>query len=221
MRPRSSAASVVTVAATPICPRRCEVLRQKRPHVRRDRVDVLAEPLRQPHRADVDAHGAVAHDQLGRAAADVEDERVRVDVADTAKRHGRLLLAGEQARDESVAPLDLAQEGLAVLGVAHCARRDGERPLRAERLELAPVLAEHVADARDRQGQKAPPSIDSLSEPGDPLAAHDLVDAPVLDVGDEHPGRVRPDVYGRDADHLRGYTAVNRRTEPSTSCTAA
>ena len=68
---------------------------------------------------------------------------------------------------EPVAPLDLAEEGLAVLGVAHRARRDAERPLRAERLELAAVLREDVANAGDREGQELAPLVDSLAEPGD------------------------------------------------------
>ena len=91
--------------------------------------------LRQPHRADVEADGALARDQLGRAAADVEHERAVGDVADAAQRQRRLLLAAEQPRREPVAPLDLAEERLAVLGVAHRARRDGEHALGAERLE--------------------------------------------------------------------------------------
>ena len=56
-----------------------------------------------------------------------------------AQRQRGLLVAAQQARREAVAPLDLAEEGLAVLGVAHGARRDAERPLGSERLELAPV----------------------------------------------------------------------------------
>ena len=72
-------------------------------------------------------------DQLGRAAADVDDDRSRLERADAAQRHRRLLVAGEQAGREAVRPLDLAEERLAVLGVAHGARRDGERPLGAER----------------------------------------------------------------------------------------
>ena len=52
----------------------------------------------------------------------------------------RLLVAAQEPRREAVAPLDLAEERLAVLGVAHRARGDGERPLGAERLELAAVV---------------------------------------------------------------------------------
>ena len=45
----------------------------------------------------------------------------------------------------------LAQEGLAVFGVADGARRDREHALRAKRLELAPVVRQSVTNARDRQ----------------------------------------------------------------------
>ena len=68
--------------------------RQERPDVRGDRVDVLAELLRQAHRADVDALVPVAEDELGRPAADVEDQRVRRDLADAASRQRRFLVAG-------------------------------------------------------------------------------------------------------------------------------
>jgi len=87
----------------------------------------------------------VAEHELGRAAADVADERPRrrrPRRGDAAERHERLVVAGQQARVEAVAPLHLAEEGLAVLGVAHGARRDRERPLRAVRLQRPPVVAE-------------------------------------------------------------------------------
>ena len=69
----------------------------------------------------------VADDELGRAAADVhDDERLggRRPAGDAAERQQRLLVAGEEPRREAVAPLDLAEERLAVLRVADRARRD-------------------------------------------------------------------------------------------------
>ena len=124
--------------------------------VRAHRGDVLAEALGQADAADIEARAEVRADdlELGRAAADVDDERARLDRADPAQRHRRLLLAGQQARREAVAPLDLAEERLAVLGVADGARRDAERPLGSERFELAAVVGEDVADARDRERQE-------------------------------------------------------------------
>ena len=148
--------------------------------------------------------------ELGRAAADVDDERARLDRADAAQRQRSLLVAGQQARREAVAPLDLAEEGLAVLGVADGARRDAERPLGAELLELAAVVGEDVADARDRQRQQPAALVDALAEPRDLEPANDLLERPVR-VGDEEARRVRPQVDGGDP-HLRGTTAVTRST---------
>ncbi len=134
------------------------------------RRSVLAELLGQPDRADVHAHGAVGEHQLGRAAADVHDHH-SVEVVAAERRAGegepRLLLAGEQPRREAVAPLDLAEEGLAVLGVADGAGRDAEDALGAELLDPPAVLAEDVADARDREGEEPPARIDALAEARD------------------------------------------------------
>ena len=108
--------------------------------------------------------------ELGRAAADVHDENVvegRTAGRDAADHHRRLLGAGEKARREPVAPLDLAEERLAVLRVAHGARCDAERPLGAERLELLPVLGEAVPDAGDGHGEEAAPLVDPFAEPRD------------------------------------------------------
>ena len=185
-----------------------------------DRGNVLAEALGQAHAADVEALAHVRADDLhfGRAAADVDDERPGLERADPAQRHRGLLVAAQHARLEPVAPLDLTEEGLAVLRVAHGARRDAERPLRSERLELAPIRGEDVADARDRDGEEAAPLVDALAEPGDLEPADDLCQRPVR-VGDEQPGRVRPEVDRSDP-HLRGYTAVTRPIESRTSSIA-
>ena len=70
----------------------------------------------------------------------------------------------EQPRREAVAPLDLAEERLAVLRVADGARRDEQRPLGAERLGVAAVVGEHVSHARDRDGEEAAARVDALAE---------------------------------------------------------
>ena len=111
------------------------------------------------------------------------------DFADALERQRRLLLAAEQPRREAVAPLDLAEERLAVLGVADGARRDREHALGAERLGLAAVVGEHVAHARDRQRQQAAPRVHALAETRDLLPQRHLVHAPVVDVRDEEPRR--------------------------------
>ena len=59
-------------------------------------------------------------DELGRAAADVEDERRALEppvARDAAKRQLGLVLAAEELGREAVAPLDLTEERLAVLRV--------------------------------------------------------------------------------------------------------
>ena len=143
-------------------------------------------------------------DQLGRAAADVDDERAGRERPDAAPRQSRLLVAREQARDEAVRPLDLTEKRLAVLGVTNRARRDRERALRAECLELAPVVDERVPHAGDRHGQQPSARVDALAESRDPRAADDLLDPSVDDVGDEQPSRVRPEVDRGDARHFVG-----------------
>ena len=77
----------------------------------------------------------------------------------------RLLVAGEQPRDEAVAPLDLAEEGLAVLGVAHRARRDGEHPFGAEPLGVAPVVDEQLRTRAIGSGKQPAAPVDALAEP--------------------------------------------------------
>ena len=76
------------------------------------------------------------------------------ELADAAQRQLRLLVAREQSGREAVAPLDLAEERLAVLRVADRARRDEQRSVGAERLGGAAVVGEDVADARDRKGEE-------------------------------------------------------------------
>ena len=107
--------------------------------------------------------------ELGRAAADVHDQDIvergpaRRDAAD---HHRGLLGAGEQARREAVAPLDLAEERLAVLGVAHGARGDAQRPLGAELFQLPSILREAVPDARDGHGEEAAALVHALRRAG-------------------------------------------------------
>ena len=118
---------------------------------------------------------------------------------DAAQHQLRLLATVEQARREAVAPLDLAEERLAVVRVADGARPDGEDALGAERLGLAPIVDEHVADAGDRGGEEDAAPVDRLAEPRDHPPAHDLVQQAVLDVGDEQAGGVGAEVDGGDS----------------------
>ena len=163
-------------------------------------------PLRQPDGAEVDAHALTCGDQLGRAAADVEHDGL---VADRAAAHDpaagelRLLLAGEQPSREPVAPLDLAEKGLAVVGVTHRARCERQDALGAEPLELAAVVAEHVSHARERDRQELSALVDAFAEPRNHLLAGDLVHLPVADVRDEESRGVCPEIDDADAHYAR------------------
>jgi hypothetical protein len=179
-------------------------LRQGGAHLRRHAVEVASVPFGQPDAAEVEARPEVVRDQLGRAAADVHDDRAGRERPDAAERHRRLLVAGQQARCEPVGPFDLAQERLAVLGVAYRARRNGEYALGAQLVGFAPEVGERVADARDRDGEEAPARIDSFAEPGDPCPPRDLGHVAVRDVGDEEAGGVGAEVDRGDPRHLRG-----------------
>src|SRR5581483_5294736 len=101
---------------------------------RLERLDDLAVALREPDGAHGQARLETVGDELGRAAAYVDDESPRRRLAEPAPHEIGLLVAREQAGDEAVAPLDLAEERLAVLGIAHRARGDEQRALGAERL---------------------------------------------------------------------------------------
>ena len=76
------------------------------------------EALREPHAADVEAGvkrqpGGVADDDLGRAAAEIDDDRrlqERAARRDAAEREQRLFLAREQTRRQAEALLDAVQE---------------------------------------------------------------------------------------------------------------
>ena len=197
-------------------------LRQHASHVGANRLNVLAVALRQPDAADLEARAHVRSDDLnlGRTTADVDDERAGSQVADPAERHRRLLVAREEPRREAVAPLDLAQEGLAVLGITDGARRDRERPFRAERLELAAVVREDVADARDRERQELAARVDSFAEARDREPTHDLRQFAVH-VRDEQSTRVRPEIDRGDPHLLRGRNDAIRSTEARTSAIAA
>src|SRR5262249_61216020 len=118
---------------------------------------------------------------------------------------------GEEALIDGVAPSDPTEERLAVLGVAHRARRDGERSLCPEPLELPAVVGEAVTNPGDWEGQEASPSVHALAEPCDRELPGDLLELVALDVRDEEPGRVRPEVDRCDARHLVGRKTRSHR----------
>src|SRR5262249_36685539 len=140
--------------------------------------------LGEANRAERQADAEVVERELGRSAADVDEERPGGEPSDPATRHVRLVVAGEQLRREAVAPLDLAEQRLAVLRVAHGAGRDEQRAVGAERLGRAAVIRERVADARDRDGEETAAGVDALAQPRDARLAVELARVAVLDVGD-------------------------------------
>src|SRR4029077_16483385 len=155
-------------------------------------------------RADIHARPEAFGDQLGRSAADVDDDGSVVERPDAAQCHRSLLVAAQEARRECERPLDLPEECLAVLRIAHGACRDGEGPLGAERFELPPVLTQRVPDASDRDGEEAPARVNALAELRDARSAHQFLNAPVVDIGDEEARGVRAQVDRRNAHYLRG-----------------
>src|SRR5262249_45726480 len=153
---------------------------------RRDaRVHVVAVALAEAHGAQRKARLEAVEDELGRPTADVDDQGCRSELADAALCQLRLLAAREQPRREPVAPLDLAQERLAVLGFPDGARGDEQCSLGSERLGCAAVVGQGIAYARDRDGEKAASGVDIFAEPRDPRLAVQLLDVPVLDATDE------------------------------------
>jgi hypothetical protein len=160
------------------------------------------EALGQPDRAEVEADMEAVGDELARASADVDDEGLRLHFAArgrAAEREQPFLLAGQEPRFEAVAPLDLAQKRLTVLGVPDRARADGECALCAELLDQPPVVRKAVAHARNREGEQAPALVDAVAELREAQVARNLGDATVLDVGHEQPGGVGPEIDGCDA----------------------
>src|SRR4051794_22542482 len=191
----------------------------------------MKEALGQPDTAEVEAGVEAkavqpADGELGRAATDVQHQRLVCKLArerDTPEGQPGLVLAGEQSRLEAVAPLDLAEEGLAVLCVADGAGGDRQSALGAERLGLAAEVREDIADARDRSGEQALALVDALAEACDLEASNDLGQATVLHVGDEESRRVRAEIDGgnshvREASRvrpLRGAPGSGRRPGPA------
>src|SRR5205807_1977271 len=111
--------------------------------------------------------------------------------------------------------LDLAEKRLAVLRVADRARRHRERAFRAERLELAAVVGQRVADARDRQRQKPTAGVDAFAEPRDARPSNQLVDTAVHDVGDEPAAAVN----ARNDRHARSPRSAATVAEPASATT--
>ncbi len=189
---------------------------QRRPHVGARGRDLVGRggvgvevPLGHPHRADVEGQPCprrgVAEDELGRPAAQVDDQ-VRAGVA---RRHARrrapegqlgLLLAGHDLRVDTDGGADAGRERVPVARVAGGRRRD-EAHARGPRLgDDGGVLAGGGERALQRLRGELAGAVDPLPQPDDLQAAvHLRQGAVVVDVGDEEADGVGAAVDGGDA----------------------
>ncbi len=145
---------------------------------------------------------AVADDQLGRAAADVDHQcRPGGGVLGGGAEVGqpRLFGAVEDAGREREALTQLGDEGRAVAGVADGAGGDRVDGPDAELPDRRHVLADRRAGVLDRLGREAAREVDAPAQPGDRAAPLDRADPAPLHVGHEQPRRVGPDVDYRDS----------------------
>ena len=112
---------------------------------------------------------AGADDQLGRAAADVDDQgRLGGQSLGGGAEVGGagLLLAVEDAGREREALAQLGDEGAAVAGVADGAGRDRVDRLGTQLLDDADVVADRRADVLDRLGGEPAGEVDAAAQPG-------------------------------------------------------
>ena len=140
-RPRSSAASVVTVLrrrSRTRLERRAGRSRDVAPRARRGR-RIAQEALGQPHAADVEADAEASAPTTSSVEPPPMSTTTVAGPTASAVTPRNINCASssprQQPRREAVAPLHLAEERLAVLGVADGTRRDRERPLGAEPLQ--------------------------------------------------------------------------------------
>ena len=165
----------------------------------------------------VEAHvSAGADHQLGRAAADVDDERGRrVPGSALARRAAegqpRLLSAGDDPRVEPVARRAHAREEVLAVGrVAHGAGEHGDGPLGSLPFDDRLVLGERGEHARHGVVAQQAGLAEPVAEARDLRAALALGQRAVGgDVGDEQPRRVGADVDDGDS-HLRKVAARRR-----------
>jgi ABC-type branched-subunit amino acid transport system ATPase component len=141
------------------------------------------------------AVGQRAADQLGGAAADVDDadlaqRRVAERRGGAEERVPRLLLAAEDVDLDARLLLDAGQQLVAVGRLAD--RVGADRP---DRLGAALAGQPHLlGDGAGHLGRLAGRDLALRAQAGERPLLHDLAEPPVGDLGDEQPGRVRPDV---------------------------
>ncbi len=143
-----------------------------------------------------------ADDQLGRAAADVDDQRRPLGgVLGGGAEVGEVRLFGavEDASGEVEALAQLGDEGAAVAGVADGAGGDRVDLSDAEVGDRRQVLADRAAGVLDRLRRQVAGEVDAAAEPGYPAAPLHRRDAAAGDVGDEQAGGIGADVDHGDA----------------------
>ena len=188
----------------------------------------MEELLGEPDATDVDRHQLLravdARDELRRAAADVDDE-IRLGLGQAGGRaeelEARLLLAAQQLGPHAPVIRSTGSKNSSRL----VASRDAlvavmrTRATSCAAIDVV-VLAQHGNRARDRVGIEPARLVHALTQPRDPRPALDrrqprVATGPV-DVGDEQPHRVRPDVDGRDAGHCASSSASAAATQRPT-----
>ena len=156
--------------------------------------------------------GALADDELGRAATDVDHQsRVRALAAGRRPQVGEtgLLVAVDGQGSQREALAQLGDEHASVLGVSDRAGRDRDRFVGLELGRQREVVADHLADVVDRLVGEPIRGVDPAAEPRHRGAALDLGQpAGAVEVGDEQASGV-----GAHVDH-RGRAS---RRDPTTA----
>ncbi len=145
---------------------------------------------------------ALADDHLGRAAADVEDQRRdlgRVLRGRPQISEPRLFVAAEHAGREREALPQLGDEGGPVLGVPHRAGGDRVDRFGAELLQCRDVRVDGRAGRLDRFRRQPPTKVDAAAQAGHGAAPLDRRHPAVRDVGNQQSRRVGADVDDGDS----------------------
>ena len=199
-------------------------VRPERGHLGRGRGVGVQVALEQPHAADVQRDhgpggGAVAVDELGRAAPDVDHQRAPVASkpgGGAAVGRGRLGLAAQDLGLHAEQLTHAVEEHLAVGRVPGRAGRHQPPPLHPEPPADLGVARQHLQRAVKRGRVEAPAAVDPLPEPDDArdLRRGALAGTPVLGVDrpvpDRHPSEAADPQVPRPRRPLRG---VRRRRQ--------
>ena len=229
-RPSSIAASVHTVPAVPTSVGAFHVAGQPRARRRRagrarptppgsaprrsaDRsAGTARSAARSRCRSRSDPSGSsVPDDELGRAAADVDDEvrtRFASRLAVAPRNSSRASSSPRAARAARRAPARPGSKKSSRLLASRAALVAVARTRSTPRSSMTPRYSRSDRErALDRVGMQRPVAVDTLAEAGDlraPLDRHELrVATAAVDVGHEEPGRVRAHVDRGDPRHCR------------------